>query len=137
MLTITDITNWGELDIAHLEKWITRYAKMVGGNQERRATNCIKAAITIEHEFPVTDINIWYRAVITLIFYHLTNHLKHTHRGSAKLMHNIKVLEQNFSPDINCLDSSFNNCFNNINFETEQSLIIEQCVELIGDLTNK
>lgn len=134
MLTITYVTNWGELDIAHLEKWITRYANLLGNNQQRRATNCLKAAITIEHGFPVTNINIWYHAVITLIFYHLTNHLKHTNRANAKLIHNIKALELNFSPDINCLDSSFNNCFNHINFEAERSLIIEQCEELISNI---
>jgi hypothetical protein len=133
MLTISDVTNWGELDIAALEKWINKYANLLEKNQQHRATNCIKIAITIEHGFPVMDINIWFHTTINLIFYHLTNHLKHTHRANRNLMKNIKKLEAEFSPDANAIASSFNNRFDYINFEQPRKEVLKQAIVVLSE----
>lgn len=54
MLTIHDVTNWGNSDIAQLEQWINIYAKLIGEKYDHKAISYIKSALAIEHEFPVT-----------------------------------------------------------------------------------
>lgn len=132
MPRICDITGWGELDIQALEKWIARYAKIIGDYDDRRAIKCIRNSISIEHDTPAYDINVWLNATIYLLFYQITSHLKHSHRANQKLYANIKRLEQNFCPDINALASSFNNCFDHLDFEQEKESILEQAVGLVG-----
>ncbi len=128
MLTVRDITNWGNSDIATLENWIGVYAKLIGDKYDHRAISFIKSAIAIEHEFPVTEINTWYHTTLTLIFYHITTNIKRTHKDNAELMSSVIKLEQNFSPYINALASSFSNCFDYIDFEKPSEEILKQVI---------
>ena len=132
MLTIRDITNWGNSDIAALENWISIYARLLGDKYDHRAITCIKSAIAIEHEFPVTEINTWYHTTLTLIFYQININIKRTHKDNAELMGDIRKLEQNFSPYINALASSFSNCFDYIDFEKTSEEIVKQVVNSLS-----
>ena len=132
MLTITDVTNWGELDITALEQWIGRYAKFLWDGDKRTAIDCIKNALIVEHGSIPTDINLWFYATITLTFHQITNIIKHTNRMDRELFQNIKKLEQNFSPDANALASSFNNCFDYINFEQPREEVLKQAAAVVG-----
>jgi len=126
MLNVCDVTNWGNSDIATLEKWISIYAKLIGDKYDHRAISVIKSAIVIEYKFPVTDINVWYKVTITLIFYHITSHLKHTSRANRDLISRIHKLEREFSPSINYLATSFCNCFDYVDFEQSREKIFRQ-----------
>ena len=132
-LTVCDVMGWQAEDVYALNIWLEAYANLLGRDQEEKAVNCIRNALAVASEFPVTDINQWFHTAISIIFYELALILKQdeAYSGHATLHGKLRQLEQAFAPSINCAASSFNNCFDQIDFEQDRESIVRQAITLL------
>ncbi len=110
-IDLTDVLGWGYLDIKELSKYMN-----IAINFDIQPCD-IKEEV--EELFPTTahqDINQWFYCYLSRIFYTFIPKLDDWIKDNYPLIYErkyiedeLKYLEGNFNPLINCLDSWFNN----------------------------
>ena len=128
VLAVCDVMGWQEEDVYALNIWLEAYANLLGKDMEEKAVRCAIAALALEIGFPSSDLNTWIYTVLSLIFYDLLSILMRS-KGVNKTK--LKQLECCFSPNLNMAASSFNNCFDQIDFQQERKAIIAQAIALL------
>ena len=106
MLDLTDVLNWGGLDISALENRISE-AEKIGVTLDDIKDN-------VDEFGNRTNINYWFDAVLSCIFQKTCNLLKEEFPEKEFI---IKSWEDDYSPFINYLDSWHNNELDEIDFD--------------------
>jgi hypothetical protein len=78
------------------------------------------------------DTNNIYFVIIDKLFYFICNELENLEDIKKNELKNIEKLKDNFSPFINCLDSWFNNVFDELNLGLDKDELIEEARKLIN-----
>ena len=117
-------TNYGSLDIDHLNGYLETAEKL--GIDEQDIHFEIES-LGYEHKQVMEDINIYYYATISSIFYKYLRLVEEWLESDypeayEKIKEWLENERDNFSPFINCLDSWYNNILDEIDIDnTEES----------------
>jgi hypothetical protein len=125
MLNLTDVLGWGYADIEALEEYIEIAKKF-----DIFPDDIIEDIKSYEGD--VTDISTWFYSSITLIFYEIIDELEKS-TDDSDLLEKIQKLRDNFDPYINYMDSWFNNCLDDIDFNQDREKILEDVIEKLRE----
>jgi hypothetical protein len=120
-----DILGVGYLDLKHLIYYNEAIKKFDKDFDYKEELN------NIGNDDKVTDANNLYYVVIDRLFYSIIGELENL-KLTKKQKNKINVLKDNFSPFINCLDSWFNNIFDELDLSKEKDDIIQDAIKLLS-----